>query len=124
VPFLDNELVAFAAALPAEWKLHGRVGKHVLREAVRDLVPAPILERRKAPFGVPMRGWLRHELAPMVDELLSERNVRRRGLFNYAAVKRTIEMSRHSLGTSAHQVWTLLTLELWFQIFIDRTLAP
>jgi len=124
VPFLDNEVVDFAGGIPADWKLHGSTGKHILREAVRGIVPDEVLTRRKAPFGVPVRGWLRKDLVPLVDDLLSEESVRRRGLFNYDAVKQTIEMSRRSLGTSSHQMWTLLTLELWFRIFIDRTVSP
>jgi asparagine synthase (glutamine-hydrolysing) len=124
VPFLDHELVDFAARVPAAWKLHGGTGKHILREAARGLVPDEILARRKAPFGVPVRGWLRRDLVPLVDELLSEQSVTERGLFNYPAVRDTIRLSRRSLGTSAHQMWTLLTLELWFRIFIDRTMTP
>lgn len=124
VPFLDHEIVDFAARVPAAWKLRGGTGKYILREAVRGLVPDEILRRRKAPFGVPVRGWLRHDLVPLVDELLSEESVTRRGLFHYPAVRDTIAKSRQSLGTSAHQMWSLLTLELWFRIFMDRTLTP
>jgi asparagine synthase (glutamine-hydrolysing) len=124
VPFLDEPLVQLASTLPSEWKLHGRTGKYILREAARGIVPDAILTRRKAPFGVPVRGWLRRDLVPLVDDLLSERQVKRRGLFNYPAVRETITRSRLSLGTSAHQMWALLMLELWFQVFIDRTITP
>lgn len=124
VPFLDHEVVSFAARLPSRWKLHGSTGKHILREAMRDVLPSEILKRRKAPFGVPVRAWLRKDLLPMVNELLSEESVKRRGLFHYPAVREIIDRSRRSLGVSAHQTWTLLTLEIWFRTFIDRTMSP
>lgn len=121
VPFLDDELVAFANRLPVDMKLHGTNGKYLFRRAMRGILPTTILRRRKVPFGVPIRGWLRQDLRPLIDTLLSERAVRQRGYFNYPVVKQIIDDSRRSLGTSAHQVWGLLMLELWHRVFIDRS---
>jgi len=123
VPFLDNEVVDFAGRLAAGQKLRGLEGKATLRDAVRPLFPPPILSRRKMPFGVPIRGWLRGDLAPMVDDLLSDAVVRRRGYFDASAVRAVIRDSRASVGTSAHQVWALLMLELWHRQFIDNASA-
>ena len=58
-PFLDHELVEFAMALPPEMKYRDGQGKHVLREAMRDALPAEILARPKQGFGSPMEEWLR-----------------------------------------------------------------
>jgi asparagine synthase (glutamine-hydrolysing) len=123
VPFLDNEVVDFAGRLAAGQKLRGLEGKATLRDAVRPLLPPPILSRRKMPFGVPIRGWLRRDLAPMVDDLLSDAVVQRRGYFDPPAVRAVIRDSRESVGTSAHQVWALLMLELWHREFIDTASA-
>jgi hypothetical protein len=59
----------------------------------------------------------------MVDELLAESVVRRRGYFEPAEVQRIVADSRESLGASAHQVWALLMLELWHRTFIDADAA-
>jgi len=124
VPFLDNELVDFVSCLPPHLKLNGSRGKYLFRQAMRGILPDSILKRRKVPFGVPMRGWLRRDLRPMIDNLLSESNIRRRGYFDYKGVQKVIRDSQDSLGTSSHQVWGLLMLELWHQVFIDRTITP
>ncbi|HEX2450381.1 MAG TPA: asparagine synthase (glutamine-hydrolyzing) [Gemmatimonadales bacterium] len=123
VPFLDNELVEFASRLPPGLKLRGGTGKYLFRRAMEPVLPPAILRRRKMPFGVPIRSWLRHELRPMVDELLAESVVRRRGYFEPAEVQRIVADSRESLGASAHQVWALLMLELWHRTFIDADAA-
>ncbi|MGH7517722.1 MAG: asparagine synthase (glutamine-hydrolyzing) [Gemmatimonadales bacterium] len=119
VPFLDNELVDFAGRLPPRLKLRGLTGKYLFRRAMEGILPEPILRRRKMPFGVPVRSWLRQELRPMVDDLLSDSVVRRRGYFDPAEVRRVVADSRAGLGASAHQVWALLMLELWHRTFID-----
>jgi asparagine synthase (glutamine-hydrolysing) len=119
VPFLDNELVDFAGRLPAGLKLHGLTGKYLFRRAMEGTLPREILRRRKMPFGVPVRSWLRRELRAMVDDLLDEPTVRRRGYFEPAEVRRIVADSREGLGASAHQVWALLMLELWHRTFID-----
>ncbi|MGB0669935.1 MAG: asparagine synthase (glutamine-hydrolyzing) [Rhodospirillales bacterium] len=58
-PLLDDRLAAFAARLPTNMKLRGRSRKWILREAIRDLVPADVLNRPKKGFGIPLSAWLR-----------------------------------------------------------------
>ena len=57
--FLDNDLVEFCIKLPNSWKLKGGRRKHLLKTAMRDLLPPHVLERRKKGFGVPTAKWLR-----------------------------------------------------------------
>src|SRR2546426_11336537 len=66
VPFLDHVFVEHGAAIPAGFKLRGWETKAVLREALRDLVPRPILTRRKMGFPVPLGRWLRGPLWPVL----------------------------------------------------------
>ncbi|MFN8557635.1 MAG: asparagine synthase (glutamine-hydrolyzing) [Dehalococcoidia bacterium] len=120
VPFLDNELVDLAARMPASLKLRGLTGKYVLRAAMRDTLPHAVLHRRKAGFGAPIRRWLMDDLRPMLDDLLSDERVRRRGYFRPEEVRRLRRQAEHGLGNSAQQLWILLTLEIWHQVFFDQ----
>src|SRR6185295_2778991 len=62
VPLLDNEVIDFAATLPADLKIrHGR-RKHILKKVAASLLPREILERRKQGFGVPIGTWFRGDL--------------------------------------------------------------
>jgi asparagine synthase (glutamine-hydrolysing) len=119
VPFLDHPLVEHVAAMPAALKLRGWQTKAVLRRALRDLVPAPILSRGKMGFPVPVGRWLRDGFARVVDDLVLGPRAQGRGLFDPAALGRLV--AEHRAGAAPHgdRLWLLLNLELWQRIFID-----
>jgi asparagine synthase (glutamine-hydrolysing) len=120
VPFLDRELAEWVAwNVPPHLKLRGGTTKHILREAMRTLLPAEVLTQKKAGFAAPIDYWLAGDLREMVDDLLSETAIKRRGLFNPRAVRRLIDEQRSGREDWSAQIWQLLTLELWQQVFID-----
>jgi len=118
-PFLDHKVMEFMARVPARLKLRGGESKHLLKSALRGMVPDAILDRPKQGFGVPLASWLRGGLKEMlIDTVLSDRALAR-GYFKPAAVKEMIKS--HMSGSDAYQypLWDLLLLERWHQIFID-----
>ncbi|MEP6912689.1 MAG: asparagine synthase-related protein, partial [bacterium] len=118
-PFLDHHLIEFAASLPEKFKLRGLTTKYLLKNALKKILPSENLTRRKMGFGVPIGHWFRGSLRGFLQEtLLSEKSLAR-DLFNPAAVKRIVDDHVSSRRNYAHQLWTLLMLELWFQRFID-----
>ncbi len=120
VPFLDWELAEWVASnVPPRLKLHDGTSKHILREAMRPLLPRKVLEQKKAGFGAPADYWLANDLREMVDDLLSESKVRERALFNPAVVRRMIDEQRSGREDWSLQVWQFLTLELWMRAFVD-----
>ena len=120
VPFLDNTVVDFMRQIPPHLKLHGFTQKYILRKAMEDSLPKEVISRRKAGFGLPVRSWLRNELRGMVGDLLSEKRVRERGLFQYQTVQRMIHDNLSGSRDYTLQLWSLLTLELWQQTHIDE----
>jgi asparagine synthase (glutamine-hydrolysing) len=123
VPFLDRQLAEFVAwNVRPEWKLKGKwrpVTKHIFREAMRSMLPEEVLGQPKAGFAAPVDYWLAHELRPMVDDLLSEGQVRKRGLFRPEEVRRYVDEHRRGAEDWSMQIWQLLTLEIWTQLFLD-----
>jgi asparagine synthase (glutamine-hydrolysing) len=123
VPFLDRELAEFVAwNVAPKSKLKGKwrpVTKHIFREAMRNMLPDEVLRQPKAGFTAPVDYWLAHDLRPMVDELLSESQVRKRGLFRPEVVRRYVEEQRRGKEDWSMQIWQLLTLEIWMQLFLD-----
>ena len=87
---------------------------------MRPLLPAEVLEQKKAGFGAPADYWLANDLIEMIDDLLSESSLKSRGLFNPTAVRQLIEEQRSGRQDWSAQVWQFLTLELWMQGFVDR----
>jgi asparagine synthase (glutamine-hydrolysing) len=127
VPFLDRELAEFAAwSIPPHLKLRGVVApqtKYILRQAMRDVLPAEVLRQPKAGFAAPIDYWLAHDLREMVDDLLSDTNIRQRGLFLPEAVKRFVNEHRRGVEDWSMQVWQFLALEHWMRIFLDSGAA-
>jgi asparagine synthase (glutamine-hydrolysing) len=123
VPLLNHELVELAARMPPRLKLRGLRRKYILKRAAESLLPREVVWRRKAGFGAPVRAWLRGPLRPLVEELLSEEVVRRRGLFRPEEVRRVVADNLSGREDYGLHVLQLLTLEMWQRIFIDGQAA-
>ena len=112
-PFLDHTLVEFAARLPPRLKLKGQTTKVILKHAVRDLLPARIIRRRKAGFMIPLAAWLAGPLRPMVEELCSPQALAEDSFFDPARVRQIL--AEHNSGRCDHRkmIWSLLAFQFW-----------
>ncbi len=123
VPFLDRHFAEFVAwNVNPGLKLKGKwrpTTKYIFREAMRGMLPPEVLRQPKAGFAAPVDDWLTRDLRPLVDDLLSESQVRRRGLFRPAEVRSYVEEHRRGREDWSMQIWQLLTLEIWMQLFVD-----
>jgi len=119
VPFIDRLVVTKAMEIPGSLKIKKGISKFILKKAAEKWLPEKIIYRPKASFGAPIRSWISNELRGMVDELLSEESVTKRGLVNYAVVKKLIADDRNGTADNAYQVYQLLTLELWCREYLD-----
>ncbi|MGH2351093.1 MAG: asparagine synthase (glutamine-hydrolyzing) [Chloroflexota bacterium] len=119
VPFLDNDLVDFACAIPSHYKIRNGASKHVLRQAMRGLIPDDILAARKQGFAPPEDAWYRGPALSYLQEVLLSGRSLERGYFEPAAVRRAID--EHVAGTRNHKklLWSLLCFEWWNRIFVD-----
>ena len=126
VPLLDHKLVEFAASLPTSTKLRGRVGKYLLKQIARGLLPAAIADRKKQGFPMPLAGWLRNEARGLVRDTLNPEVVRRRGLFDPDYVSKLVAAHESGSFDFSREVWGLVSVEIWMQKFIDagRGTAP
>lgn len=112
-PFLDHTLVEFLTRLPIGLKLHRFTTKYILKQAMRDKLPAEVIDRPKKGFGMPVAKWINGELRPLVREMFAPARLNRRGLFNAGYVERLLD--QHERGVADHRklIWTLLMFELW-----------
>jgi asparagine synthase (glutamine-hydrolysing) len=120
VPYLNKELVELSARIPSNLKIKGLKRKYILKKAVESLLPKEVIWRKKAGFGAPIRSWLRGELRPMVDDLLSIETLKRRGYFDPRAVRKMIDLNLSGKEDLNLQVFQLLTFEMWVQRFLDQ----
>ncbi len=113
VPYLDTALVELAARLPSDVKLKGFSKKHVLKQALKNHVPAEILRGKKRGFNVPVASWLRGELRDVVADVLSPAALRRVGLFEPKVVERLITEHDAMRIDNSRPLWTLLVFMTW-----------
>lgn len=115
VPFLDYEFVEWAASLPSDVKLKGGEGKHVLKEALRPVLPHEILFRSKMGFTVPLSVWFRGSLTQQIMDAVQGERLAASGIFDPAALKKLA--SEHVSGHRDH------SSPLWALLMFDRFLA-
>ncbi|MCW2981303.1 MAG: hypothetical protein JWO14_3030 [Solirubrobacterales bacterium] len=123
VPFLDNEVVAVALRLADEQKLRGTSEKDVLRRIARDLVPAPVLARRKQAYRAPAAAALGSDAAADALALLSPTALRAHGIFESSKVERLLRRLRAGDRLSETQEMALtgiVTTQLWLELVAGR----
>jgi asparagine synthase (glutamine-hydrolysing) len=123
-PFLDHRLVEFAARLPTNLKIKGRQTKFVLRQLVRDKLPAELLKRPKEGLDIPAHEWLRGPLKPLLLDALSPDSVRQAGLFSPAAISALVDRHIARKENLGYHLWGLLTLHLWIRRWKIETAEP
>ena len=123
VPLLDNQVIDFAATLPAHLKIKNGRRKHILKEAVRSLLPPGIIDRKKQGFGVPLGVWFRGGLTDVFSDVLRSPRTRQRGYFEPGFVDRLVE--EHLGGRRDHtlRLWQLMVFELWHRHYLDAPVA-
>lgn len=116
-PLFDRRVVDHAFATPPALKLRGTAEKWVLKEAVRDLLPATVVDRPKSGMRVPVQQWLNGPLRELGGDLLLGRAARRRGLFRPDTVRTWMRGEGTLLPRQGGKLWLVLTLELWLRAY-------
>jgi asparagine synthase (glutamine-hydrolysing) len=111
VPFLDHQLVTLAMSIPSQRKIKNGNLKHLLKLAVRDLVPRELVERRKQGFGVPVDDLFAGRLAEIATRELT-RFCDDTGLLDKKAALHLVQSGQGS------KTWYLLNLAMWWRHFI------
>ena len=114
-PFLDHEVVEFAASLPLAYKQRGTSRKHILKEAFKDMLTPELLNRNKRGFGVPLAAWFRGSWKPILQERLLEGRLVKEEFFRKDAVGKILEDHCSSRADFSYPLWSLLLLELFLE---------
>jgi asparagine synthase (glutamine-hydrolysing) len=112
-PMLDNEMIDWAFSLPSKYKVRGRSGKYLLKQAARGHLPDQIIDRPKKGFGIPLASWLRGPLREPVEQIFS-----RSRLWDVAPLDREVFRTYHrehqqKLKDRSKPLWALMVLDHW-----------
>jgi asparagine synthase (glutamine-hydrolysing) len=118
-PFVDYELIELASRIPSSMKIRGFTMKYLLKKAVAPWLPHAVIYRKKRGFGAPVGSWLRQDLQPLIQDLLSEDQVRRRGLMHWPAVQSILKAHQDQHSDHTDHIFALVALEIWCRIYLD-----
>jgi asparagine synthase (glutamine-hydrolysing) len=117
VPFLDHKFVELAMSIPEQAITRGNESKHILKKAIRGVIPAEIIDRRKQGFGVPIHEWFFGQLGEFAQRELSEFCGKTDFLDKPAVMK--------LIGSGGSwNAWFLLNFALWWKEFIEGESPP
>lgn len=121
VPFLDHSLVEFCATIPSSVKMRWLNEKKVLRDAMRDVLPRELAQRKKRGMASPNRVWLKSPLPDFAQERLSDSALRQTGYFDPGTVAKFRERAgREKKGRAAVGLMSVLMVQLWDELFQRR----
>jgi asparagine synthase (glutamine-hydrolysing) len=116
-PFLDHELMEFAASLPGDFKIRNGTSKYLLKRYLGKKLPDGLIHRTKTGFGLPTRMWFRTSLRPFLEEVLLSKSSFSRDYFRDGVVEKLIRNHASGWVDNTYKLYALLVLELWHHEF-------
>ena len=118
VPLLDVRLVEWMARLPSNLKVRNLTLKYMLKRVAAQVLPAPILQRRKAGFSVPLNRWIKADLQPLLRQQLNHDALEAQGIFNPAVVQELLQEHQSGRVDWSRSIWNLLMFSLWYERYV------
>ncbi len=123
VPFLDRELVEFAARIPFSYKIHGLTSKYILKRTFSPFLPGKTLKQRKQGFTIPISAWLRGELGELARRVLLSDTLSRRNLFERGFLTWMLDEHRGGRQELGHRIWSIVVFEIWARLYLDEKIT-
>ena len=114
-PFLDHRIVEFAASLPSAFKIHGTRQKVILKELMKDKLPASVLAKKKTGLDIPSHEWLRGPLRELMLNTLNDGVAEHPGLFKKDVIDRYVSAHLERRANLGYHLWGLMILFLWMR---------
>lgn len=120
VPFLDHQLVETVFRIPASLRTRPNDLKYLMKAAVGKLLPPELLGAPKKGFVIPIALWLRNQLRPLAESLLSSERLQKQGIFRPSFYSSYVAPHLDGRADFTWQVWAALMFQLWHSIFVER----
>jgi asparagine synthase (glutamine-hydrolysing) len=117
-PFMDHELVEFAARLPASFKVRRGNLRYIQRKLAARYLPADIINRPKQGFSSALPYLLKNEYAQLYDSCLSRSELARAGVLNATTIARLVQEHSQQRADHGNRLWLLINAEIWYRMMI------
>lgn len=119
VPFLDHKMVELAARIPGRYKINFVKEKYILKQAMKDVLPKEIIQRRKERFFVPIDDWLSKEIKNTAETTIMNSPLTKQ-LFQKEQIEKMFKNHATSRLYYSRQIWNLLNLALWHKLYVEE----
>jgi asparagine synthase (glutamine-hydrolysing) len=117
-PFLDWRLVNFVNSLPLNYKFRGLTTKYLLKQLMRNRLPAEIVNRPKKGFALPLAEWFTGPLKEMFADLASKDNIEKSGILRYDYVASLLENHLTKRENNGQKLWSILMFLFWQESYV------
>ena len=124
VPLLDLELMRFVEALPARYKIRGRVQKYLLKRAAEEWLPEAVLKAKKIGFAVPLDAWFRGDMRRPFEDLVLDRGSACTRYFQRETLIEMLSLHCAQRRDFSRTFLSLMVFEYWYQQFIRPSTLP
>lgn len=124
-PICGNKVVDFALTIPTEEKMKNDMLKSVTKRAMKDILPESVYKQPKMGFPTPLAKWFKGPLKKFAYDTLLSKKTKNRNIFNEDYIRKLLDDNSRSPTDNlydyvrANKIFSLITIELWFQVFID-----
>jgi asparagine synthase (glutamine-hydrolysing) len=113
VPFLDHEFVTYSMGIPSALKTTNNESKYILKQAIKNVIPDNIINRKKQGFDAPVYDWMMEDLGTIAKEKIKLFN-QHTGYLNESYINSIFEKK------NGKQLWFVLNLALWWEYYIFK----
>ncbi len=119
-PFLDHNIIEWAAQLPMKYKYNNGNKKFILKEIVHKYLPKEMMDRPKMGFGIPLANWLNSDLKKYVDLYFDTDFVIKQNIFDIKEIQRIKKAFYEDNTERADIVWYILMFQMWYDKWINN----
>ena len=113
-PFLDKDLIHYAVNIPSKYNVHRGKSKILIKSILEKYLPKKLIYKNKKGFSVPISDWLKKELKPWAESLLTKDIIESHNLINYSFVNEIKEDHFNNLKNNEHKLWSLIQFNSWY----------
>ena len=113
VPFLDEDLVAFCATIPAEYKIKNGTTKLIFKKIMEELLPNDVIYRKKTGFGLPIREWIINEFHELKEKYLYSDVEDHYGIFQMDKVRALDKENTKGNVDASYTLFSILCIQIW-----------
>ena len=115
VPFLDPNVIRFAASLPLHMKIRDGNNKWILKQILYKHIPKNLIDRPKMGFSVPLDQWLRGPLKDWAEKLLEPKKIEQQGFFKANIINEKWKQHQTGFRNWQYQLWNILIFQQWLE---------